>query len=84
MSKQDGGHAFPRSKWWPTDGDPDHDGHEQGGMSLRDYFAAKAIGLFPMEHANVVALQAGVKPDGALVAKFCYELADAMLAERDK
>ena len=44
------------------------------GMSLRDYFAAAALGGLEWTGYEF--------PSGA--AKACYELADAMLAERDK
>lgn len=49
----------------------------QGGMSLRDYFAAKAMGNFfarnrQREHVN--------SPEQ--IASFSYEIADAMLKAR--
>lgn len=54
------------------------------GMDLRDYFATKAISLFPLTQDNLKDLESGISPNHALVAKFCYGLADAMLAERAK
>lgn len=54
------------------------------GMSLRDYFAAKAINLFSLNDQELELIRSGVRPGHYLVAKFCYELADAMLAERSK
>lgn len=84
----DGGPAFPRPKWWPTDGDPDHDGHEQGGMSLRDYFAAKAMAslLSNLDLRNVadIVAQAKGQTARALIAEKAYQYADALLAERAK
>lgn len=50
--------------------------------SLRDMFAAQAISLFPLSEGDLRALENGVRPDHKLVSKFCYELADAMMAER--
>lgn len=49
--------------------------HEYGqsGMTLRDYFAAQAI-----QNVQWNPL------DTRLSAKRCYEIADAMLAERDR
>ena len=47
----------------------------QRGMSLRDYFAAKAM------HAVLVATERGT---AAEVASEAYALADAMLDEREK
>jgi hypothetical protein len=48
------------------------------GMTLRDYFAAKALtGYFAAPHT-------AHQCDGAKVAQYCYEIADAMLAARAK
>jgi hypothetical protein len=50
-----------------------------GGMTLRDYFAAKAMqGL--LAQSNGSALLSTPK----IGAGFAYQIADAMLAERDK
>lgn len=71
MSKKDGGPAFPA----PDLGKQDFG--QRGaypGMTLRDYFAAKAM--------------AGVASTGeydcAMIARRAYRFADAMLAARDK
>ncbi|HOW49901.1 MAG TPA: hypothetical protein PLB26_19845 [Rubrivivax sp.] len=49
---------------------------QDAGMSLRDYFAAKALaGIASTYHENWT-------PESA--AKNAYELADAMLAERSR
>ena len=72
MSKDNGGPAFPQGKgagdMWVTD----------GGMTLRDYFAAKAI-------AGICAHRDswGLTSPHALAA-LAYNIADAMLAERAK
>ena len=59
--------AFPR----PGTGD--------GGMTLRDYFAAKAM------QSNIVILEDWPGGERAAdVAKYAYAMADAMLAEREK
>jgi hypothetical protein len=56
---------------------PDKETHIHHGMTLRDYFAAKAM-------------QAHITHDGSDninepgVARWAYEMADAMLAERIK
>jgi hypothetical protein len=85
MSKRDGGPAFPVL----IQGDPDGDvvGFQTGpisgwatGMTLRDYFAAKAM------TAIVSTVAARDEEDGlseAEVAQYSYELADAMLARRE-
>jgi hypothetical protein len=60
-----GGPAFPCA---PS---PTH--FSSSGMTLRDYFAAKAMqGL------------AGEIEDEARAARWCYEMADAMLSQREK
>ena len=51
------------------------------GMSLRDYFAAKAIPLAWKTFAD------GWSPDDLTpenIAKSAYQIADAMIAEREK
>jgi hypothetical protein len=51
-------------------------GSEQyGGMSLRDYFAAKALG-------HVMQFVDTATP--STIARLSYEIADSMLAERTK
>lgn len=73
-SSKDGGAAFPQSgyeRWAP-----------EGGMSLRDYFAAKAM----------QGILAGVLADGSSFDTDCaahaadasYKVADAMIKERAK
>lgn len=61
----DGGPAFPLKEPLTSD---------YLGMSLRDYFAAKAMqSLVALDHASNIN-----------IAIWSYEIADAMLAERDK
>jgi hypothetical protein len=71
--QDNGGPAFP----------PHWGGEGYGGMTLRDYFAAKAVTLFTLEDKHVVALREGAQPAHDVVAKFCYGLADSMLAARN-
>lgn len=49
------------------------------GMTLRDYFAGQA--LIHCEQLVTGAASAGSK---MAAAQYCYEIADAMLAERSK
>jgi hypothetical protein len=63
MSKPTGGPAFPTKLGHWT---------EEEGMTLRDYFAAKAMA------ADMATSHHSAKD----VAKFAYEMADAMLAEK--
>lgn len=77
-SKENGGAAFPQSgfeRWAP-----------EGGMSLRDYFAAKALqGQMDREkYFGKTVREQGFQKYAAHLAETSYQLADAMLAERAK
>ena len=80
MSKPDGGPAFPNTHVFPSyDGDSILPGWKAtGGMTLRDYFAAKAMQVimptFIVNHPQT--------PE--IVAKLSYGYADAMIKEREK
>jgi hypothetical protein len=72
MSKETGGSAFPRP--FSQKGNFSDSGHypKQDGMTLRDFFAAKAMGeidwkLKPLDQS----------------ASDCYAVADAMLVARN-
>ncbi len=67
MSTNKFGPAFPMQ----IDGVPPI---ETQGMTLRDYFAAKAL---------VLLVDDGVYPDPQDVSKRAYDIADAMLWQRD-
>lgn len=77
MSEQikDGGPAFPVStsdpRIWHQDG---YSTWQFPGLSVRDYFAAKAMQSIVERGFNT----------WDLVAERAYEMADAMLAARDK
>ncbi|MEX5557969.1 hypothetical protein Q1J45_10365 [Pseudomonas rhodesiae] len=68
MSDQDGGTAFPIVH-------PDGSGVQYFGMSLRDYFAAKAL-------QGICASGPGADCNNDFIAREAYGLADAMLAAR--
>lgn len=86
MSKNDGGPAFPIPIAGCTDGGV-YNTLEQskgalGGMTLRDYFAAKAMqGLILNEAEDGTIGSDNVEP---ALAKLSYKIADAMLTERAK
>jgi hypothetical protein len=61
MSKDTGGPAFPRTGW-----------PNETGMTLRDYFATKAMQILMKENYFDVT------------AKLAYEMADAMLKAREQ
>lgn len=74
MNKQDGGPAFPQIKW-----ERDDDGNlypdEKHGMTLRDYFAAKAMqGMCSW----------GAHDERRDVASEAYFIADEMLKAREE
>ncbi len=62
MTRDDGGPAFPRPGW-----------PNETGMTLRDYFAAKAMQALIPSGQNV---------DSMKYAESAYALADAMLKAR--
>ena len=61
---KDGGPAFPKNYGIPNE-----------GMTLRDYFAAKALQAHITNNLNL-------RPED--VAKWAYRYADAMLVERER
>lgn len=77
MSKDNGGAEFPGDGYW-----------EQSGMTLRDYFAAKAMQAIIQnnELLNMVAedgSELGINPQKS-VARYAVTYADALLDELDK
>ena len=78
-----------RAEQRPADGGPAFPSHGsmgevvQEGLSLRDYFAAKALsGLLSMHGASVDGERLSVFKHSGAVAENAYVLADAMLAAR--
>ena len=77
MEKNDGGPAFPIPIENPIKRYSSlAEGY--GGMSLRDYFAAKALSL------DEGVWEGKGDESFAEMANNCYRIADAMLAEREK
>jgi len=84
-NKNDGGPAFPHIDYEITDP------HPSKGMSLRDYFAAKAMQGIISNLSNQPAMgtytigskDLDITPDGG-TARDAYLAADAMLKERSK
>ena len=71
-----GGPAFPAT------GRPDQQFIKQEGMSLRDYFAAKALGLCYAQYLNYAEAE-GFQEDWLTgVALDAYMMADAMIKAR--
>lgn len=72
-----GGAAFPRPGFVNLEAKAgDFDTHPREGMTLRDYFAGQALtGVFHGSDFDY---------DDEIVARRCYQVADAMIAEREK
>lgn len=79
--KPDGGPAFPVEMY-----SPDSDGDEvYPGMSLRDWFAGHIVqGCLAYSHYNESWGDYHNNGTNEALARHVYEVADAMLAERDK
>jgi hypothetical protein len=95
MSKDNGGPAFPQpdEQFIYSDergmvGTRGYGEIGHAGMTLRDYFAAKALTGLLADIKNVqrfdeISQKEMIEPH-ALMATACYSMADAMLAERLK
>lgn len=81
MSNINGGSAFPRAASIYPNGIALKNGGAQEGMSLRDYFAAKALAALILKDKDDINRGASAVPK---MASWAYEYADAMLAERAK
>ncbi len=71
----DGGPAFPSPPLYPV---TDNSAQPRDGMSLRDWFAGQTLCGFMASKGHSTHFDP--KED----AKYCYKIADAMLAERAK
>jgi hypothetical protein len=84
--RNDGGSAFPRYGNDPW-GKPST---QAAGMTLRDYFAAKALpAILEQEDNGIQAWQPDATGGSSITAaeawaRDAYKIADAMLAERSK
>ena len=82
MSTTNGGPSFPIPDYTCPNGQVFTG---TNGMSLRDYFAAKALQNCYMDAVQVLMGKRGTHAGvDAEIAKSCYLIADAMLAERAK
>ena len=79
--RETGGPAFPGINAEMTGIDSDGcerwDNEAGGGMTLRDYFAGKALAGYWAESGHDVSPE-----DCEITAQQCYCMADAMIAER--
>lgn len=83
MSIKDGGPAFPlrikNFEYYNSKGEAQYSYEHELGMSLRDYFAAKAMQALVADALNRDGMAAV-----ATIAKDAYRMADAMLVESIK
>lgn len=78
MSKETGGPAFPTQNW-ESDGNGNIAHYQVDGMTLRDYFAAKAM--------QALITANGPAPNGGwptYTERTAYTIADAMLKARNE
>jgi len=71
-TRNDGGPAFPRTMWTGSERNAAH--RDVPGISMRDYFAAKAM---------QASLSRGTPVNIEVMAKSAYAYADAMLKARE-
>jgi len=71
---KDGGPAFPQI-WLTNDGQGNQKNVGPGGMTLRDYFAAKAMPKLIERSSKIDDFSVGAK---------AYQIADAMLNAREQ
>lgn len=58
---------------------------EVDSILMRDYFAAQAVHCFQLDDASInVIIKGAGTPMHEVVAKFCYDFADAMMKERSR
>lgn len=88
---KDGGAAFPQVSEWKADssGAACNTGYKvtasTNGMSLRDYFAAKAMQvIYTADIEWNTAAKINPHEPHRQIAFWSYQLADAMLAERER
>ncbi|WLZ67137.1 hypothetical protein QPR61_14100 [Enterobacter hormaechei] len=81
MKNKTGGQAFPKQQW-EYDGQNNVLQYQEDGMTLRDYFAVKALSgwLASYPESCTHPIVAGSADE---VAKHSYMLADAMLRARE-
>jgi hypothetical protein len=76
-----GGPAFPRTGNYGDDGTSNYDSTSQDGMTLRDYFAAKAMQAM-LSHPSTKASREKTGELIQLIAHHSWNVADEMLKAR--
>ena len=76
-----GGPAFPFPAYTYPNGEINHG---EGGMTLRDYFAAKAMQImWDAYEKGHCGMNSNAVPDVEIIAEDAYVMADAMLRTRE-
>ena len=81
---KDGGPAFPQPIFLAGNDNTINVTSAQNGMSLRDYFAAKNIAAALIAIGSRRWWQIVIRFNISENVRVAYEIADAMIAERDK
>lgn len=81
MSDKNGGPAFPTQTVVYENGQVQYG---DNGMTLRDYFAAKAMAAMWSNQYVIEGLSRITEDQAKAISKMAFEQADAMLAERAK
>ncbi|WP_142501310.1 hypothetical protein [Klebsiella sp. 2680] len=82
MSKETGGQAFPRQQW-EYDGQNNVLQYQEEGMTLRDFFAAKAMEAIVRRYDGHSFGGGPNSPYYKELAEDAYNIADAMLKARE-
>lgn len=85
--RETGGSAFPRAPFDYTDtgSDLDWNVREQTGMTLRDWFAGQALaGCLAMPEGENGSFHTNCGDQFIGVAKYAYQMADAMIKARNE
>ena len=78
----DGGPAFPRTGFWSSE-TQGFDCEPKEGMTLRDYFAAKAMGAYLSMDKTSASISRDIITSLDMAGS-CYEWADLMIIARDR
>lgn len=84
MSEETGGPAFPQVRIWNPERREYEDAMFSPGMTLRDWFAGQALAEVMSAYFEANGRCLGTEHFKTNCAKIAYDIADAMLKEREK
>lgn len=79
--------AFPSlltGKWAGVGKDATFAPDMTDGLTKLEWYAGKAMRLFSVDQKALDKLERGERPNHQLAAKFCFDLAEAMITEAEK